>query len=242
MKNPVHTISELLTESFEIIDLSHTLVENIPAWPTHSRFGHTLYESYESGDIASHYQLVMSEHTGTHMDAPLHFIREGKAHYGVDKVNLQQVFGKAVVIDATDVPPNGTLSYQKINEWEEKNGTLLGGEIVLIRYGWDKRWDIRPRGNEFLKDWPGLGKDAAEYLVSKEVKAVGCDTLAIDSYVASDNPAHYELLGNEVLIIENLNNLQKLPKYSLFFAFPLKIGSGSGSPVRAVAFVPRIEV
>lgn len=231
--------TDQLAEEFEIVDLTHTLEENIPCWPTHARFGHTLYESYEFGDLACHYQLTMSEHTGTHMDAPNHFIAEGTAHYGIDSVKLSQVFGRAAVIDASLLPANGLLSRSMVEEWEKKNGDLRTGDIVLIRFGWDCFWGVRPNDANFLKDWPGVGGDAAEYFVEKGIKLVGVDTLAIDSYDTTDNPAHYTLLSNEVLIIENLNRLDQLPAFCLFFALPLPIKGGSGSPVRAMAYVPK---
>jgi kynurenine formamidase len=109
----------------------------------------------------------------------------------------------------------------------------------LIRYGWDRRWAAGPEGRRFLEDWPGLSGEAAEYLVGKGVSLVGCDTLAIDATVSTENPAHYTLLGAEVYIVENLKNLERLPPFCLFLALPLKIEGGSGSPVRAVALVPR---
>ena len=101
-----------------------------------------------------------------------------------------------------------------------------------------RRWTTGPEGRRFLEDWPGLSGEAAEYLVGKGVSLVGCDTLAIDATVSTENPAHYALLGNEVYIVENLKNLDRLPPFCLFLALPLKIKGGSGSPVRAVALVP----
>jgi kynurenine formamidase len=226
-------------ESFEIVDLSHTLEEGIPAWPTHARFGQTLYESYELGDTACHYGLTMSEHTGTHMDAPLHFIPEGPAHYGVDEISLDRLVGRAATIEATGLELGGLLSADHIRSWEQKHGPIKPRDKVLFRYGWDDRWATGPDGRVFLEDWPGLGGDAAEYLVEKGISLVGCDTLAIDAASSVENPAHYALLGNEVYIAENLKNLDRLPSFCLFAAFPLKIKGGSGSPVRAVALVPR---
>ena len=105
-------------------------------------------------------------------------------------------------------------------------------------YGWDSRWTIGPEGRRFLGDWPGLSGEAAEYLVGKGVSLVGCDTLAIDATVSTENPARYARLGSEVYIVENLKNLNRLPPFCLFIASPLKIRGGSGSPVRAVALVP----
>ena len=226
-----------MLRGLQMVDLSHTLEEGIPVWPTHARFGHVLYESYELGDPARQYGLMLGEHTGTHMDAPLHFIQEDPAHYGINEVPLDRLAGRAVVIEATDVEPNGLLETSHIQEWEEEHGPIEPGDRVLVRYGWDERWATGPEGRSFLKDWPGLGGEAAEYLVEKGVALVGCDTLAIDVFASEDNPAHYALLGNEVYIVENLKNLDRLPPFCFFMAFPLKVKGGSGSPVRAVAFV-----
>ncbi len=236
--NDPATLAALL-QNYEMIDLSQTLQSGIPAWPTHARFGHVLYEDYLLGDVARHYQIVMDEHTGTHMDAPMHFIPKGPAHYGIDEVPLERLTGRAATIEAPDLPPGGLLSATNVKEWEEKHGQIHERDRVLIRYGWDRRWGTGPEGTSFLEDWPGLGGDAAEYLVGKGVSLVGCDTLAVDAFGSEENPAHYALLGNEVYIVENLKNLDLLPPFSFFMAFPLKVKGGSGSPVRAIALVPR---
>jgi kynurenine formamidase len=232
---------EGLIGGYEWIDLSHTLEEDIPAYPTHARFGRALYESYEYGDDALHYGLTMSEHTGTHMDAPIHFIREGEgpAHYGTDAIPLERLAGRAATIEATDLGAGDLLDVGRIEAWEAEHGSIEAGDKVLIRYGWDRRWTTGPEGRRFLEDWPGLSGEAARYLVDKGVSLVGCDTLAIDATINTENPAHYALLGNEVYIVENLNNLGLLPPFCHFLALPLKIRGGSGSPVRAVALVPR---
>ncbi len=228
-----------LFDGYEWVDLSHTLEEDIPAWPTHARFGQTLYESYEYGDVARHYGLTMSEHTGTHMDAPLHFIRSGPAHYGIDEVPLERLAGRAATIEATGLGADDLLAVDRIRDWEAEHGRIEARDRVLIRYGWDERWATGPEGRRFLEGWPGLSGEAAEYLVEKDVSLVGCDTLAVDAAGSEENPAHYALLGNEVYVVENLKNLDRLPPFCLFLALPLKIEGGSGSPVRAVALVPR---
>jgi len=235
--NDVTALAELLRGQ-RWIDLSHTLEEDIPAWPTHARFGSVLHESYEYGDPALHHGLTMSEHTGTHMDAPLHFVREGPARYGTDEIPLQRLVCRAAKIEAPDLGAGDLLAADYIRGWEAEHGSLSHGDAVLVRYGWDERWKAGPGGRRFLEDWPGLSGEAAEYLVEKGISLVGCDTLAIDAGGTEDNPAHHALLGNEVYIVENLKNLDLLPPFSLFLALPLKIRGGSGSPVRAVALVP----
>ena len=221
------------------IDLSHTLEEGIPAWPTHARFGRTIHESQALGDVATHYGLTISEHTGTHMDAPLHFVPEGPAHYGTDGIPLERLAGRAATIDATDLGVGDLLGVEHVKSWEREHGPIEQEDRVLVRYGWDERWTTGREGRRFLDDWPGLSGDAAEYLVEKGAALVGCDTLAVDAAGSAENPAHHALLGNEVYVVENLKNLDRLPPFAFFMAFPLKIKGGSGSPVRAVALVPR---
>lgn len=229
-------IARWLHES-QWVDLSHTLEPGIPAVQRHARFGHILYGSHELGHAACHYQLVMSEHTGTHIDAPLHFVTEGPARYGIDQVPLNRVMGRAATIQATDLPAGGNLDAKRVQQWEDEFGPLEAGDIVLIRYGWDQLWSTGAGAREFLESWPGLSADAAEYLVSKRASLVGCDAISIDASSAEDQPAHHVLLEDEVYIMENLKNLDQLPPFSVFIAFPLKVKGGSGAPVRAVAMV-----
>ncbi|MEB3103803.1 cyclase family protein [Ferviditalea candida] len=225
----------------KVIDLTHKLEENIPLWPTHARFGKILQESYELGDVALHYQISMSEHSGTHMDAPKHFIQDGPAHYGIDRVPLERIMGRAAAIDLSPFPTERLVIVEHIQQWEEEHGRLQKGDIVLIRYGWDRLWKSRAeKDDSYVREWPGLSFEAAKYFVDKGISAVGSDTLAVDASHSDGNPAHYTLLGNEVLIIENLNNIGLLPAFSLFFALPLPIKDGSGSPVRAFAVVPNL--
>lgn len=227
---------ELFAEA-EWVDLTHSLEEGIPSVPTHARYGHTLYQSYERGDVACHYRISMGEHTGTHVDAPLHFIADGDAHYDVATIPIARLVGRAATIDVTDVGPAETVDRERIEEWESEHGPLEAGDRVLFRFGWDRYWSADEDANDFLTDWPGLAADAAAYLTDCDVELVGCDTAAIDAAGAEEFPAHYELLGNETYIVENLTNLGELPPVSILFTFPLKIAEGSGSPIRAVALV-----
>ncbi|EMA07521.1 cyclase family protein [Haloferax denitrificans] len=221
----------------EVIDLSQTLEEGMPVVPTHARYGHTLYESYERGDVACHYRLTLGEHTGTHMDAPLHFIAEGDAHYDIASIELGKLIGRAATIDVADIERNTTVPVERIKQWEAEHGDLREGDRVLFRFNWDRHWAPGSAGTQYMADWPGLSGEAAEYLTDTGVALVGCDTAAIDVAHDESFPAHYELLGNETYIVENLTALDALPPFSLLITLPLKIEDGSGSPIRAVAIV-----
>lgn len=216
---------------FDVVDLGHRLAEGMPSWPTHARYAHDIVESLEAGHPSCHYRVTMSEHTGTHIDAPLHFIPDGPAHYGMDKV--RPVVARAAAIDATGLGPGAALGRDHLEQWERDHGQIRAGDAVLVRFGWDARWG----SPEFLDGWPGVGAEAAGYLVDKGVTLAATDALSIDVYGSADFPAHHTLLGNEVLIGENFTNLASLPPFSVLVASPLPITGGSGSPVRPLAFV-----
>ncbi|GGC66737.1 cyclase family protein [Haloferax sulfurifontis] len=232
---PVDALSALADG--EVIDLSQTLEEGMPVVPTHARYSHTLYESYERGDVACHYRLTLGEHTGTHIDAPLHFIAEGDAHYDIASIELEKLIGRAATIDVADIERNTTVPVERIKQWEAEHGDLREGDRVLFRFSWDRHWAPGSAGTQYMADWPGLSGEAAEYLTDTGVALVGCDTAAIDVAHDESFPAHYELLGNETYIVENLTALDALPPFSLLITLPLKIEDGSGSPIRAVAIV-----
>ena len=116
--------------------------------------------------------------------------------------------------------------------------------IVLLDFGCGKaHWAPVPAGFEHAIGWPGLARNAAELLIARGVKAVGTDCLSVDPAGTSgaDLAAHYTLLPNGVLILENLANLDLLPDRCFLIALPLPIAAGTGSPVRAVAVLPEAE-
>jgi kynurenine formamidase len=221
-----------IMEGAEIIDLTYVLEPAMPAWPTQARFGSVVYDSYDYGDDALHSMITMSEHTGTHIDAPKHFIRGGLS---VDALPLKAVMGRGVRIEALGIKERGLLEVQAIREFERKSGEIEKGDIVMFRFGWDKKYRLQPEASEYLRDWPGLSKESAEYLATKGVKAVGSDTLAIDAFASEGSPAHHALLGQGIPIIENICSLEKLPVFSFVIGLPNKFKEGSGSPLRLVA-------
>lgn len=228
-------------QRLQIVDLTHTLEEHMPTYWAHSKYFHTLWESYWHGDTAVVYQLIMSEHVGTHVDAPAHFKSDSShpAHYWIDKVGLEKLIGPCVKIDCVDQSPRSLVSKKQLQAWEDKYVSIKKGTIVIFNFGWHKYWALRPHGKKYLKDYPGISREVAEYLVDIGVKAVGTDAIGLDAYGTTEFPAHYVLLPSEVLIIENLTNLDSVPVSFFFMAFPLKIKDGSGSPIRALALIEK---
>jgi kynurenine formamidase len=236
-KEQVGALAEALG-NLDLVDLSHTLEPHIPCWPAHPKFFSNLWEDYDP-DQSRMYQLVMGDHTGTHIDTPLHFVASGPASYGADEVPLVSCFGRCVTIDATDFRAGQSIDDTAIQEWERQHGEITTGDIVLFNFGWSSFWQKGTAGAKYIDGWPGLHERGAQYLADKRVKAVGADTLSIDVSGTADFPSHMVLLNREILIIENLASLGSLPHFSFFFGLPLKLKRGSGSPIRAVAFVPR---
>ena len=235
----VSTFCEAL-RSGRIVDLSQTLEEHMPHYPTHARFFHNLWGSYGHGDRSLSYQLVVHEHNGTHVDAPAHFISDAKprAHVTIDHVPLTHLVGRGARIDCRGFGEGDYVSQAYVAEWETRHGPLQARDIVLFDFGWSAYWGLRPDNRRYLADWPGVSVEAAEYLLDKSVAAIGVDTLSPDPPAALEKtPIHPLVLEKQVLIIENLTNLDELPDFFLFLALPLKIRAGSGSPIRAVALV-----
>jgi kynurenine formamidase len=222
-----------------VVDLSHTLEEHMPMWPGQSRYFHTLWDSYWHGDPAVDYQLLLNEHTGTHVDAPAHFVKDeaDPAHRWVDEVPATALIGPARVLDFRTAGPDGLVTAEMVEGWERRHGPIQPGEIVLFNLGWARRWRPRPAGREYAEHWPSLAVDCASLLLAGRVRAVGTDTLAPDAWGTAEFPVHRLLLRAGVLIVENLARLDELPPRCVFLGLPLKIKQGSGSPLRAIALV-----
>ena len=223
-----------------VIDLSQTLEEHMPNFPTHSKFFHALWGSYWHGDRSLTYQLVMNEHNGTHVDAPSHFVTDAKpeAHKTIEKIQPNRLIGRGVRLDCRTFQEGSYVTAEFIQQWEIAHGQIEPGDIVLFNFGWSSYWGLRPHNRRYLDDWPGVSMDAAEYLVRKSIGAIGVDSLSPDPPKAlQTKPIHPLVLEKQILIIENLANLDQLPDFCLFVAVPLKIRDGSGSPIRALAFI-----
>ena len=234
------------------IDLSHDLAEDSVFWPTAEGFKHVVasYGPTPGGWFYSSYNLELSEHGGTHLDAPIHFA-EGKQT--ADQIPIDRLIGPAAVIDvsaASAANPDYRFTVDDVLRWERANGRLPDGAIVLFRTGFDKRWPDKAtylgtaeRGPEAVAKlhFPGISEELARFLVEqRNVSAVGLDTASLDYGQSKDFIAHRILLGADIPGFENVTNLDLLPpKGALVVALPIKIRGGSGGPLRIVARLPR---
>lgn len=234
-QNWIEKMEEIVANA-GIVDLSYTLEPGMPVWPTHARFGAIVYETYEEGAVSMHRQVTFGEHSGTHIDAPKHFIRGG---IGIDEVDVASVIGRGVKIEADFLEPCQAYTLEHLKKFEEENGPVKEGDIILLHFGWEEKYALGKEAEDFLKDWPGLSGEAAQYLMEKKVKAVGSDALALDPFGSEDYPCHTILLGHGIPILENVTNLRKLPVYSYVIGLANKIKDGSGSPIRMIALTEK---
>jgi len=235
----------------EIVDLSHTYDAQAIFWPTAEGFR---LEKVSDGITPGGYyyaanNFFAAEHGGTHIDAPLHF---AQGHQSVDQIPLDRLIAPAVVVDvvaASEKQTDYLVTAEDLQQWERAHGQIPANAILLIRTGFSKRWPdavkylgTAERGAEGATKlhFPGLHPDAARWLVAnRPVKAIGIDTASIDYGPSSAFESHRVLYERDVPAFENLTSLERLPEVGAFVvALPMKIGGGSGAPLRAIAVVP----
>lgn len=212
-----------------LIDLTQSLYPGMPVFPVYPEMTVFDWSKIDAMGFAAK-ALFMVEHTGTHIDAPIHFI---KGAASIADLPLEKFVGEAIILDLREIKHGKVLG---LDDLESALGgrEIKDGDKVLLRTGWEDHWD----SDDYINSHSGLGKDAAEFLVKKGVDLVGIDTPNLDHPDASDFPAHHTLLGSQVLIVENLCNLGSIGRDRFtFIALPLKIKNGTGSPIRAIALL-----
>jgi len=237
-------------EKREIIDLTYAFDESTIFWPTQEGF--QLIEDFhgmtEKGYFYSSYGFKTAEHGGTHFDAPNHFYENRLTS---DEIPLENLIGNAVAIDASEECEKnrdylfGLTDFEK---WEEQNGKIPEGSIVLLKSGYGKYWPDREkymgtdeRGEAAVAKlhFPGLSEEGAKWLVNeRKVKAVGIDTPSIDYGQSKYFKSHVFLCEKNIPIFENVANMDLLPKKGFeVIALPIKIKGGSGGPARIIAII-----
>ena len=211
----------------KVIDLTLTISEKIPTFPGSPQPNFINWETIEK-DGYNLELLFLSSHTGTHMDAPFHFLKKGQK---IDQIVTKRLVAEAILVKIRK-GTDQAITKNDIEKFEGKYGKIDDGSTVIFHTGWQKNLK---KQSYFLKN-PGLAISAAKYLVSKKINLVGIDSPSIDLGKNTKFSVHHILAKNNVLIVENLANLEKInsKKFYLIVA-PLKLKGATGSPVRAIA-------
>ena len=211
----------------KVIDLTHTIKENMPVYPGTDTPKFIPANSYEK-DGFKETLLQMYTHTGTHMDPPAHLFA---GRTTLDQFPPEQFIGRALVINCRDLKEGQSISVEHIRAAGEQ---AERADFLLFNLGWDKRWGT----DAYYGDYPCLDDDALEFVLAGHYKGIGFDVIGLDP-IADQNLTRHKKLFRErdIINIENLKNLDLCGGDLFWFScFPLKLENCDGAPVRAVAW------
>jgi kynurenine formamidase len=239
--------------SIEVVDLTAPLTSKTPILALPEEFGQTWpfaleqISKYDAAGPAWYWNNISTgEHTGTHFDAPIHWVT-GRDNLDVSQVPVGHLIAPAAVIDVSAqaaADADFLLEMEHVRAWEAANGSLPDGGWLLIRTGWDAR---STDSDAFLNGGatPGISIECARWLADEApIRGVGVETVGTDAGAAHSFdppfPCHSFILGANKYGITQLQNLAQLPPTgAVVLVAPLPIVHGSGSPARILALVER---
>lgn len=247
--------SNIATGQTKVVDLTHTLDPDFPVIILPPEFGQCARFRMEEISCYDHrgpawrwHNISMSEHTGTHFDAPSHWISgRDLPNASVDEIDVQNFIGPICVIDCSDGANQNDdfeLTMDIIKDWEAMHRTIPPNTWVFMRTDWSKR-----KGIEYLNmkedgpHSPGPTPEAVKFLVEeRDIRGFGVETVGTDAgqgaHYIPPYPAHFYLHGAGKFGLQCLCNLDQLPATgAVLMAAPLKIKNGTGSPLRVLALV-----
>ena len=215
--------------TLKFIDLTLPISEKIPTFPGSPQPIFIQWENIKD-DGYNLELLFLSSHTGTHLDAPYHFLEKGKK---IHEISLKRLIINAILVKIRkrgDQP----ITKTDIQKFEKKHGKIPNWSTVIFWTNWQK---MIKNDSYFVKN-PGLSVTAAKYLISKKTNLVGIDSPSIDLGKEKRFLVHHLFAKNDVLIVENLANLDKIKSWKFQIAvLPMKLENATGAPVRAVGII-----
>lgn len=202
------------------IDISVPLHNGMAHWPDNPPFVIERAMDQQRGDVATVSKISLGVHTGTHMDAPLHFFENGIT---IDQMPLTATMGQARVIEISDP--------ESIKPAELEPHTIQKDERILFKTrNSTQNWQT----DEFVKDFVYISHEAAEYLAKIQIQTVGVDYLSVGGFYKDGPETHHALLGAHIWIIEGLNLSSVQPGNYDLICLPIKLQGSEGAPARAV--------
>jgi arylformamidase len=217
-------VNKTFLTGIRAIDLSHTISPDMPYFP-----GTEPPVFSRPFTLASHgfveQKISLLTHSGTHMDAPAHILAAGAT---LEQLGLPHFVGSAVALDLIVLP----AKVIEVDDLKPFQRLLTGLDFVLLNTGWSKHWGDAA----YFRDYPVLSEAAALWLAGFNFMGIGMDTISFDSHDSTALPIHRIFLARDIVLIENLVSLEKVPAGEFFFCcLPLKIADTDGAPVRAIA-------
>jgi len=244
----------LYTRDFKgkLLDMTYPYDENTIYWPTAKPFklNKVSWGMSEGGWWYASNEYSASEHGGTHVDAPIHFAKQGRT---IDQVPIQEWIGPAVKVDVTgkcEKNRDYLLVVNDIEEWERKHGKIPDGAWVIMYTGIDTQYypdkkkvlGTDKTGEEAIPElsFPGFSAESVEFLINeRNITGIAIDTPSIDCGKSKDFKVHQILCGADKLALENIANLDKLPcSGAMLYIIPMLIKEGTGAPARVFAILP----
>lgn len=202
----------------KLYDLTHKIENNMTVFCEKEKPSITNLFSVEN-DGFNVTNLHLSSHIGTHIDVPLHMIKDGK---NICDFPVEKFFGKGFCVD-----------FNNLNEINLHSEEFKDIDFLLIHTGWDKFWNSK----KYFENYPIISNEIINMLSTSNLKGIGIDCISSDSYDSCDLENHKILLRNNKIIVENLCSLKNLiGKYFYFSCLPLKV-EADGCPVRATAII-----
>ena len=204
-----------------IYDVSVQLSNSVPVWPSGPpiRLESTPHLSRDKSYTIHETLIQISSHMGTHIDAPYHFVENGKR---LDEIPLERLVGKATVFEIPGVRSIGRRELSPL-KWD-------GVERVLFKTENSKHW----QDGSFYEDFVYLEPEGAEFLAERAVQLVGIDYLSIEKYKAEKHLTHFTLLEKEIVVIEGLDLSRVGPGEYSMVALPLNLLGTDGGPARVI--------
>ncbi len=209
------------------IDLTLTISSDLPSFPGSPKPQFISWSKIKTEGYNLEL-LFFSSHTGTHIDAPFHFVENGlKIH----QIHPNRLIRKAILIKLKKTS-NQLITKKDLLLFEKVNGQIPNESTIIFETGWQENL----QQSFYFEKNPGLSISAAKYLITKKTNLVGIDSPSIDGGSESKFPIHHLFSKNNILIVENLTNLDKIDSNSFeLIVLPLKLKDATGSPVRAIA-------
>ena len=236
---------ELLGRRVRLLELSREVSTTMPVYPGHvgvAFWDHLTHEQVRRTRLPpdSPFRgyvvrgIVASEHVSTHVDAIWHF-NPDRPDLTIDKLPWEHLITPAAWIDVSDVPPREHIRLHRVRRaLDDVEVTLRPGMTLLYYTGVGQLWDEPFR---FLSEFPGLDREASEWLLDQGLVNVATDAVSTDTLADLSYPNHMVHAEREVVHTENVANIERIPRHDNFSVgfFPLRLVGGTGSPARAVA-------